>query len=244
LELHNGDCLEVMGDIADGSVDMVLADPPYGSTGCRWDIIIPFEPLWDHLQRLIKPSGAICIFGTEPFSSHLRLSNLADYKYDWYWHKNRYTNHLNAKRQPMKSMESISVFYNSQCRFDRIPFSDHSYAHRSSVTAVRRSTYQNYSDTTDTTPRKVKSALDYLEFDVVHPQSAESVDHPTQKPVPLLEHLIKTYTIAGEVVLDFAMGSGSTGVAALNLGRKFIGIEKNLEHYMLSVSRVENVSTI
>ena len=118
IELKQGDCLELMKDIPDGSVDLVLTDPPYGTTACKWDTVIPFEPMWEQLNRIIKPNGAICLFGSEPFSSALRMSNIKHFKYDWYWNKIRGVGHLNAKRQPMKSVETISVFYKKQCCYN------------------------------------------------------------------------------------------------------------------------------
>ena len=238
INLLQGDCLELMKAIPDKSIDMVLTDPPYGTTACKWDTVVPFEPMWEELKRIIKDNGAICLFGSEPFSSALRMSNIKMFKYDWVWHKNRYTNHLNAKKQPVKSIETVSVFYKKQCRFDRIPFEDREYAHRSNKTSNQSSTYSDFTSTTSRDSKKIKVARDYLNFKTVHPQSKESVKHPTQKPVALLENLIKTYTLENEAVLDFTMGSGSTGVACKNLNRKFIGIEKDEKYFQIAKDRI------
>ena len=229
IDLHHGDCLEILKQIPDGSVDMVLTDPPYGTTACKWDNVIPFEPMWEQLKRVIKPNGAIVLFGSEPFSSHLRLSNLKMFKYDWVWKKPKGTGFLNAKKQPMRDVENIVVFYQKQCQYNPqygigSPYKNKSGKLRPSATHVYGkhkdgNEYRNDSDG-KRYPKQV------IEFGVVE----RNTIHPTQKPVALLEYLIKTYTYENETVLDFTMGSGSTGVACVNTKRKFIGIELD-EHY-------------
>lgn len=236
----HGDCLELMKDIPDNYVDMVLCDPPYGKTPAKWDKVIDSELMWVQIKRVIKDNGAICIFGIEPFSSMLRMSNIKYYKYDWVWDTvNKITNHLNAKIQPMRKHEIISVFYKKQPLF---------------VPQLREGKY---------TTRKTKSnQSDVFGFvngidkgrnvDGLNPVSLISFEgrnsdkkkqfHPTQKPVPLMEYMINTYTNENEIVLDFAMGGGSTGVACKNLNRRFIGIEKDENYFKIAKERINRES--
>lgn len=239
MQLILGDCLEKMKDIPDHSIDMVLCDLPYGTTACKWDVIIPFEPLWEQYIRIGKDTCVFVLFGNEPFSSCLRMSNIRGYKYDWVWVKNRVSNYLNAKKQPLRCYETMSVFYEKQCKYNPIPFSKEVYSNRSSK-LVERGT-ANYGDHTiqlSTETRQITSAKNVLYFDTVHPNSREYIGHPTQKPVSLLEYLIKTYTLEGETVLDNTMGSGSTGVACINTGRNFIGIEKDEGYFKIAKNRI------
>ena len=227
VELKQGDCLELMKDIPDGSVDLVLTDPPYGTTACKWDSVIPFEPMWEQLNRIIKPNGAICLFGSEPFSSALRMSNIKNFKYDWIWQKSNVMGFLNAKKRPLKETENISVF-NSKVYYPQgLEINEKGKNRRGKQTEtlgkyepINKSEYKNY-------PRTV------LQF------KSERGCHPTQKPVPLLEYLIRTYTNEGETVLDFTMGSGSTGVACVNTGRRFIGIELDEGYFNIAKKRIE-----
>ena len=225
MMLHLGDCLDVMQGIPDGSVDMVCTDPPYGTTACKWDSVIPFEPMWEQLKRIVKPNGAIVLFGSEPFSSALRCSNLDQYKYDWVWMK-RPVNFLNAKKQPLRKTERISVFgaktYNPQGLVNRSTVNRRT----NSTKTVGGHGLSNVSEYTN-------YPTDVLEF------IGERGLHPTQKPVALMEYLIKTYTNAGETVLDFTMGSGTTGVAAANTGRKFIGIEMDADYFTIAQARIQ-----
>ena len=224
--LFLGDCLDVMEDIEDGSVDMVLTDPPYGTTQCKWDSVISFEPMWEQLNRVIKANGAIVLFGSEPFSSALRMSNIKNYKYDWTWEKSKPTGHLNAKKQPLRQTEIISVFYKKQCLY--LPQGTKPI--NKMVSRTNRGNYGECSKTTRQTatgyPRNI------LKF-----QSIDGV-HQTQKPVELMEYLIKTYTNEGETVLDFTMGSGTTGVACKNLNRSFIGIEMDDKYFEIAKERI------
>jgi site-specific DNA-methyltransferase (adenine-specific) len=227
-----GDCLDLMKQIPDNSVDMVLTDPPYGTTACKWDSIIPFEPMWDELKRIVKDNGAICIFGSEPFSSNLRMSNTKNFKYDWLWIKNKHDGFLNAKRQPLRENEIVSVFntktYNPQYR--TVP----PFKHKKTATGVKSSTHGKIN----------KNKPEYEMRDYKYPTNVLRFDkpkkrlHPTQKPVGLLEYLVKTYTLENETVLDFTMGSGSTGVACKNLNRKFIGIEKDDKYFEIATKRI------
>lgn len=231
MKLMLGDCLELMKEIPDGSVDMVLCDPPYGTTACKWDSVIPLEPMWEHIKRLCSKNGVVCLFGSEPFSSLLRASNLKDYKYDWVWKKSRFANQLLAKKQPLKVTENISVFQLGKCvynpqgliRVDKIT------KQGKRVTDINGGGKRNteYRQEFTNYPRNV------LEF-----KSPGNTVHPTQKPVDLLEYLIRTYTEECQIVLDFAMGSGSTGVACVNTGRDFIGIELDEGYFETAKQRI------
>ena len=232
-ELWQGDCLELMSNIPEKSVDMILCDLPYGTTKCKWDVIIPFEQLWEQYKRIIKDNGAIVLFGSEPFSSHLRLSNLEMYKYDWVWDKVKPNGHLVAKFRPMQRTENISVFGSNKINY---------YPIMTERDKPKRS--KEYSrteimggETTDTKGKILKQK--YPQNVLVYSNASQKNKlHPTQKSVDLLEYLIKTYTSEGEIVLDNCMGSGSTGVAALNLHRKFIGIELDENYFNIAKSRM------
>lgn len=251
-KLMFGDCLERMKEIPDGSVDLVLTDPPYGTTACKWDSVISFDLMWEELKRIIKPNGAIVLFGSEPFSSKLRCSNLEMFKYDWIWEKSKGSNFTHAKNMPIKFHETISVFskgktiHKSQSA-NRMPYNpqglikvdkkwsrpkkyntEHKLS-RESHKLERVIEFENYP----------KSILKFTNSD-----NRERGLHPTQKPVALLEYLIKTYTNEGETVLDFTFGSGSTGVACLNTNRKFIGIEMDANYYDVACDRLNNNQTI
>lgn len=237
--LIQGDCLKEMDKlISDGVVvDMILTDPPYGTTQCKWDVIIPLELMWERVCRIVKPNGAICLFGCEPFSSVLRCSNLKDFKYDWIWDKIKGTGFLNAKRQPMRNHEIISVFYKKQCLYNPQKTSGHnrkqSYRRKELQTEVYGDMNNDYYyDSTERYPRSIQA---------FSTDTQNSSLHPTQKPVALLEYLIKTYTNEGETVLDFTMGSGSTGVACLNTNRNFIGIELKEQYYQIANDRINKL---
>lgn len=234
--LGNGDCLELMQDIPDGSVDMCLTDPPYGTTACKWDVVIPFEPMWEQLKRIVKPNGAICLFGSEPFSSHLRLSNLKMYKYDWVWMKDKSGNIAVLRSQPAKIHETISVFsINSHQYFPQMEKrpegnkrNNKPRFNKCGIQGEKRFYIENSKGNLDF---KYPTSIKFFNCE-------RKGSHPTQKPVALLEYLIKTYTLEGETVLDFTMGSGSTGVAAKNLNRKFIGIEKDEKYFEIAKERI------
>jgi len=231
MKLIQGDCLEKMKDIPDGSVDMVLTDPPYGTTACKWDSVIPFDKMWERLNKLIKPNGAIVLFGSEPFSSALRMSNIKNYKYDWVWNKKRVSNPAMAKKQPLRSLENIVVFN----RHNYYPqgllpctkkLGGNSKGSRGLSTEVKKKDYKqewtNY-------PRNL--------LEISADNYGKNCFHPTQKPVALMEYLIKTYTNEGKTVLDFTMGSGTTGVACKNLNRNFIGIELDEKYFKIAQER-------
>ena len=223
-----------MSEIPDGSVDMVLTDPPYGTTQCKWDSVIPFEPMWQHLKRITKPTGAICLFGSEPFSSRLRVSNIKFFKYDWIWKKSQARGFLNAWRQPLRNTEIISVFYKKQSLYCP-QIVDKEIKNIRPVTPRTKETecYGNYALDVRKLPPDKSMPTTILSFNC-----AQKRLHPTEKPVPLLEYLIKTYTLEGEAVLDFTMGSGSTGVACKNLERNFIGIEKDENYFEIAKKRI------
>ena len=243
IQIFCGDCLELMKDIPDGSIDMILCDLPYGTTACKWDTVIPFEPLWEQYNRIIKNNGAIVLFGSEPFSSKLRMSNLKNYKYDWYWHKSKSGNFMNANKQPHKKVECISVFYKKQCTYN--PQKTNNPKGIEKRMLKKNKSYQKAFGVKGVASReKITQAGKNYEADKLLPtcllyyQNDNKPTHPTQKPVALLEYLIKTYTNEGETVLDNCMGSGSTGVACVNTGRKFIGMELEPEYFAIAEQRV------
>ena len=227
-----GDCLERMRELPDGCIDMVLADPPYGTTACKWDSIIPLEPMWEQLKRVIKPNGAIVMTATQPFSSVLGASNAAWLRYSWSW-KKPHTGQLNAKRMPLKNIEDILVFYKKQPTYNQQRTSGDPYT-------VKRKGYKGSEchgaqRDHDTVNEGGRCPVQLLEFSN---RKGKTV-HPTQKPVALMEYLIKTYTNEGETVLDFTCGSGTTGVACVNLGREFIGIEMDETYFNIAKTRIE-----
>lgn len=240
-QLMLGDCLKRMSKIPDQSVDMILADLPYGTTRCKWDIIIPFEPLWEHYWRLIKLNGAVVLFGSEPFSSNLRMSQIRYYRYDFIWHKTQATGHLNAQKQPLRQHEVISIFYKSLLNYNPQIVDKK----KENIRPPQRGKQpETYGKSVQNSPRKLPINKTYprsvIQF--ANCNKGESGLHPTQKPVALLEYLIRTYTNEGETVLDNVMGSGSTGVACLNTGRRFIGIEKDPSYFAIATKRLMEVS--
>ena len=238
IELIQGDCLEEMKKIPDGSIDLVLTDPPYGTTACKWDSIIPFDEMWERLNQLIKPNGAIVLFGSEPFSSALRMSNIKNYKYDWVWETHKGKNPFLAKKQPLKKHETISIFNAKNVYIPQMtdgkPYikrGSHNKIKEHNIYAPNKSV--GYAKDFDSSKRYPTSVIKFSN----HNQGKNSF-HPTQKPVALMEYLIKTYTNEGETVLDFTMGSGTTGVAARNLNRKFIGIELDRDYFNIAFNRI------
>lgn len=235
IDLRHGDCLELMKDIPDGSIDMILCDLPYGTTACKWDSVIPFEPLWEQYKRIIKDNGAIVLFGSEPFSTELRHSNLKMYKYDWIWNKKIPSVMSYAKYQPMRQTENISVFckgktvYNPQMvkRDKPIKKGGNKYSPSGGMCCNGEKFTKIY---------EYKNPVNLITFDRVRKGSL----HPTQKPIELLEYLIKTYTNDGETVLDNCMGSGSTGVACIHTNRNFIGMELDENYFKIAKDRIES----
>ena len=239
-KLYNGDCLEIMDKLIEEGVkvDCVLTDPPYGTTQCKWDTIIPFDEMWKRLNKLIKPNGAIVLFGNEPFSSALRMSNIKNYKYDWIWEKEQGINQLNAKRMPLKNYENICVFYKKPCLYNPQMTQGKPYkADRCTFSKNIESTYGKQVDRVVTVNDGYRYPLTIIKFN--RELSSKKRVHPTQKPILLMEYLIKTYTNENELVLDFTMGSGSTGVACLNTDRKFIGIELDENYFEIAKNRIE-----
>jgi len=239
-DLRLGDCLEVMKTIPDGSIDAIVTDPPYGTTACKWDSVIDFDLMWEQLNRIIKPNGAIVLFGSEPFSSALRISNIKNYKYDWKWQKTKPTNMLNASIQPMRDSEDIMIFYKKQCLYNPQKSINPKGAEKRGLSPYNNSNSGKHTAGVS----KVKTSKHY-EADKLQPRTIikfkkdYKVIHPTQKPVLLMEYLIKTYTNENETVLDFTMGSGSTGVAAKNLNRNFIGIEQDENYFKIAEQRIK-----
>lgn len=244
MELYHGDCLVVMKEIPTESVDMILCDLPYGTTSCRWDVVIPFKLLWEQYNRIIKNNGAIVLFGNEPFSSTLRLSNLSMYKYDWKWEKVKGANFLNAKYQPFKVHEDIMVFGKMATSYS--PKGNMVYFPQMEVgTPYKQLSGKQKNDFGNST---VRAPIEQVVTDNKgerYPRSIQKFEfdkeklHPTQKPVALLEYLIKTYSSEGSIILDNCMGSGSTGVACLNTERDFIGIELDDIYFDIAKKRIE-----
>jgi len=240
-ELWNGDCLELMKQIPDGSIDAIITDPPYGTTACKWDSVIPFDLMWEQLNRIIKSSGAIVLFGSEPFSSALRMSNIKNYKYDWYWNKKFGGNFVQAKRMPLKNIECVSIFaiggkmpiYNPQMILRDKPIK------QGGVKTSEAIPIKNNKHTHTQNVYSYKYPLTLMNY----PKELGRTVHPTQKPIALMEYLIKTYTNENETVLDFTMGSGSTGVACVNTNRKFIGIEKDENYFNIAQNRIMETIT-
>lgn len=233
IQIKRGDCLELMKEIPDKSIDMILCDLPYGTTACKWDTVIPFDKLWEQYKRIIKDNGAICLFGSEPFSTELRHSNLKMYKYDWIWDKKIPSGMSYARFQPMRQTENISVFckgktvYNPQMIKRDKPIKGGGMSKGETTNNQKLVALHKTYD--------YKNPINILVFDKIRKGSL----HPTQKPVALLEYLIKTYTNEGETVLDNCMGSGSTGIACINTNRNFIGYELDEHYFQIAKERLE-----
>jgi site-specific DNA-methyltransferase (adenine-specific) len=247
----HGDCLDLMKYIPDGSIDFICTDLPYGVSALKWDSIVPIAPLWEHYERILKANGTVCLFGTEPFSSHLRLSNIKFYKYDWIWEKGRASGFVHAKNKPLKAHEIISVFSKgtsvhktqSKNRMTYNPQMEEGEPYIKKITGINSGNINH-------TPSQAN--IDFVgtvnnNAGTRYPRSVIRFsmhnvgnDHPTQKPTTLLEYLIKTYTNKGDTILDSCAGSGSLGVAAINTGRKFILIEKEEKYYEIIKSRLGN----
>jgi len=241
IDLRLGNCLEVMKTIESGSIDSIITDPPYGTTACKWDSVIDFDLMWEQLNRVIKPNGSIVLFGSEPFSSALRMSNIKNYKYDWVWEKTQATGHLNAKKQPLKSNELISVFYKKQCTYNP----QKSQGHKPMNSGVRKLLVQNKTEVYGKATKELPFGGNTDRFPrtniIFKSDKQTNYKHPTQKPLLLIEYLIKTYTNRNETVLDFTMGSGTTMVACKNLNRNGIGIEMDKDYFNIAKERLNNV---
>jgi len=244
--IYNMDCLEGMKLIDDKSIDMILCDLPYGTTKCKWDVVIPFKPLWEQYERVIKDSGAIVLFGKEPFSSQLRVSNLDMYRYDWIWVKDTKSNFMQANHQPLNNIELISVFGKGYVRSikDKVMMT-----YNPQFTEGKEYKLPKVSKTTDLFGENHKNGV-YKHYDrdtskrypynIIQFNMDKPKVHPTQKPVALFEYLIKTYTNEGETVLDNCMGSGTTAIACINTNRNFIGFEISKEYCNIANERIRN----
>jgi len=235
--VNNGNCLELMSDIDDKSIDMILCDLPYGTTACKWDSVIPFEPLWAHYKRIIKDNGAIVLTASQPFTSALVMSNINMFKYDWVWEKTRKTGFANCNRQPLRNYENVVVFYNGQCKYN-----PQELIKKSTALIVNRKKPKN--DTVNAGENDGSLCKEYVqEFEnypsqVLKIKSEGNTYHPTQKPVALFEYLIKTYTHEGELVLDNCAGSGTTAIACLRTNRNYILIEQETKYCDIANNRI------
>ena len=230
--LMRGDCLERMKEIESGSVDLILTDPPYGTTACKWDSVIPLDAMWEQLKRIIKPSGAIVMTASQPFTTVLISSNLKMFKYEWIWEKPQGTNPMNAKVMPLKSHENILVFYSNKPNYNPQMWQSTPYSGFSSDSSKIGEVYGFAKSKHRSNPEGTRYPKTVLRF------KQDKGLHPTQKPVALMEYLIKTYTNENETVLDFTFGSGTTGVACLNANRKFIGIEMDDTYFDIGSKRI------
>lgn len=236
IKLFQEDCLKKLADLEDNSVDLCLTDPPYGTTCQKWDEIIPFTEMWTQLHRIVKPNGAILLFATNPFDKLLAVSNIKHYKYDWIWQKEQGTGQLNAKKQPMRKHEYILVFYRNQPKYNPQFTEGKPYHIKRDLDTDGIRLYNGISNKSETISDGKRYPVSVINFN----RELTNRFHPTQKPVALLEYLIRTYTNENETVLDFTMGSGSTGVACNNTNRSFIGIENNEKYFKISEERILN----
>jgi site-specific DNA-methyltransferase (adenine-specific) len=240
IDLHLGDCLKVMTDIPDGTIDLVLADLPYGTTACKWDTVIPFEPLWEHYRRLLRPRGAVVLMASQPFTSMLVMSNREWFKYTVVWDKRKSSGALNADVMPLKVHEDILVFgpgrttFNRQMRVGKPRIDRKSWIPNGDIRRDKRAVLRCYEN-----PDGLYNPTSIIEI-----SNADQQDrlHPTQKPVALMEYLVRTYSNEGETVLDNAMGSGTTGVACMRTDRRFIGIESDPGYFAIAQQRIEHES--
>lgn len=236
INLKHGDCLELMKEIPDKSIDMILCDLPYGTTACKWDVIIPFDKLWEHYNRIIKDNAAIVLFSTQPFTTKLIHSNFKNYRYNWYWIKSQVSGFALAKKQPLRVVEDICVFYRKKAEYN-----PQGLIRVENPKLKKRNTKQEdklYSSTLE--KQYISTYTNYPKQTLYYKRDSQSRLHPTQKPIALLEYLIKTYTNENELILDNCMGSGSTGVAAININRRFIGIEKEEKYFNIAKERITN----
>ena len=230
MQLFNNDCLKVLPTIPDKSIDLILTDPPYGTTQCKWDNIIPFEPMWNELKRIIKDNGCIALFGSEPFSSCLRTSNIKWFKYDWVWQKGQGTDFQLCKYKPLKNYELISIFGK------KITYKPQGLIEINKIKKAKKGSFKLGLE--KNTNKHIQRFKNYP-TQIIKFKNERGL-HQTQKPIALLEYLIKTYTNENDTVLDFTMGSGSTGVACKNLNRNFIGIEKDEKYFDIAKQRIES----
>jgi site-specific DNA-methyltransferase (adenine-specific) len=247
IDLRKGDCLELMKDLPDKSIDAIIADLPYGTTACKWDTIIPFEPLWEQYKRIIKDNGAIVLTASQPFTSALVMSNIKMFKYTWYWIKDKPSNFLMGKKQPLRYVEECLIFsketplYNPQMQLRE----EKDKRKNKLTSSLLKNENIGITENTDKYQDRLKSGMN----DFIYPRNYQKFNnrtdglHPTQKPVALLEYLIKTYTNEGETVLDNTMGSGTTGVACVNTNRNFIGMELDDKYFEIAKARINEAIT-
>lgn len=241
MKLLHGDTLEQMATLPDGCVDMICTDLPYETTACKWDTVIPFEPLWEQYKRLIKPRGAIVLFGSQPFTSALVMSNPDGFKYSWVWEKSKASNFIQVKNQPLKNTEDVLVFTSQGEKAVYYPQMTDGEAYAPRAGKKKTEVYNeipNHMFRNGSDGARYPKHLQYFKTS----ESEGVVSHPTQKPVALCEYLIKTYTNEGETVLDNTMGSGTTGVACVNTKRNFIGIERDPTYFAIAAARVLDAS--
>lgn len=238
ITLHHGDCLDILPTLEAGSVDMVLADPPYGQTACAWDSVIDLPSMWQELKRVIKPNGAIVLFGSDPFTSVLITGNLSMFKYRWVWEKSFGTNFLNVTKQPLRTHEDVVVFYDLQPTFNpqMSPVAPRTIRRRNGGDTTVYGKFDRFS-TSNSGLGYPRSVLYFSKANI------NGTFHPTQKPIALLQYLIRTYTQKEDTVLDFCMGSGSTGVACIEERRSFIGIEKDAGYFEIAQKRIHEAET-
>jgi len=242
--IYNMDCLEGMKLIPDKSIDMILCDLPYGTTACKWDSIIPFEPLWEQYNRIIKKHGAIVLFGVEPFASNLRMSNIKNYKHEWVWNKGQAGNFIQAKNHPLRVTENIMVFCNEKVRYYPIMEKAKEENKRPLSIKLQKTNFLGKVSQGEFKPSEnynpdLRYPKNILTFNA-RSKECNNVNrlHPTQKPVELFEYLIKTYTNEGETVLDNCMGSGTTAIACINTNRNYIGFELDAHYCEIANERI------
>lgn len=246
-KLFNGDCLDIMDKLIEQGVkvDAIICDPPFGTTSCKWDSVIPFDEMWNRLDKLIKDDGAIVLFGTEPFSSYLRMSNIKNYKYDWIWEKSRMLGFTHCKNKPMGKFENVIVFSKANVKHvgqpNRMKYNPQGLKAFNKVVSGIKDCPADREGHKISRPSHKSYIQEYTNYphNILKFNSVGKPVHPTQKPAELLEYLVKTYTDEGEIVLDFTMGSGSTGVACINTNREFIGIELENKYYEIAKNRIK-----
>jgi len=246
ITLWQGDCLELMSDIPDSTIDAIICDPPYGTTPIDWDNVLDFTNLWEQYNRIVKQNGVIILFGQEPFSTYVRMSNINDYKYDWYWEKERITNIFQVKRRPGKTVENVMVFYKNQCTYhpQKTEHIGKRVTNKIGENAQWSVTQSGYEQTT--------KPIEYSDDGTRYPTQVLRINrdnprerlHPTQKPVELISYLVETYTNVGDTILDNCMGSGTTGVACKFLNRNFIGIELDEHYFDIAQKRIDGEEII
>lgn len=245
IKLYKGDCIEVMQSLPDKCCDLILCDPPFGTTDCKWDSVLPMDKVWTQYNRLLKPQGSVLLFGSEPFSSFLRMSNIKAFKYDWIWKKNRPTGFQHACNMPLKDYEIISVFSNASMGHENLLGDKRMIYNPQGIVKIHREWKRSVSKFGSIVGKRkshkdfgIQEYTNFPTMTLVYDKDEENL-HPTQKPVALLSYLIKTYTNVGDTVLDNCLGSGSTGVACLETERNFIGIELDEHYFQVAINRIE-----